>query len=146
MGQLTTDLCDLCEAERFTELANWREEQGDYKLAAAWLQRAIAIKQITQNVDALELAYDFYNLGLLYSALDDDFNAERFLLKALKKQLSCLGAEHTDTRETISALNALSSSLDVYAFVQAPHLTISERSGDKMPVPIPERRKIRNAC
>ena len=144
MSQHITNSCDLSEADRLTYLAHWRAESGDYVLAAAWLQRAVALKQLAQNIDPVEIADDFYTLGLLYVALEDDFNAERFLSKALQHQKKHLGDQHPDTLETISALTGLACTQDVYAYVQAPHL-LDLKLSENMPVPIPERRKVRNA-
>jgi tetratricopeptide (TPR) repeat protein len=141
MCQHLTNLCDLCEADRFTYLAHWREEEGDYVLAAAWLQRAVALKQLAGNIDPLELANDFYNLGLLYTAMDDNFNAKRFLLKAWQHQKKHLGSRHPDTLKTISVFTKLSCTQNVLANIQAPRLL---DLAENIPVPVPERRRIRD--
>jgi hypothetical protein len=103
----TANVSDLSEPQRLSYLADWCEENGDYALAAAWLQRAVALKQFSLNSDPLEIAEDYYNLGLLYLALDDDFNERRSLLKAFQYQDKHLGSRHPDTLETMALLHEM---------------------------------------
>lgn len=118
MSECLTNICDLCEANRQTRLAELYEEQGNYKIAAAWRRRALALKQLSKEIDPQELAADTYDLGMLYFALDDHPNAEKFLLRALTLQKQVLGEDHLDTCETLYMLNELIKAQDVYAFVQ----------------------------
>jgi tetratricopeptide (TPR) repeat protein len=144
MNQDMSNLCDLSEVDRLSRLAQWREDQGDYRLAAAWLQRALTLKLLDQNIDPVEIAADYFNLGLLFFAEGDEVNAERYLLKALQRQKYMLGPQHTDTLETIETLRSLSLVQDVYAYVQAPHLIVQEESDNQVYF-VPERRRIRHA-
>jgi tetratricopeptide (TPR) repeat protein len=118
MADALKNVCDLCEADRLNRVADLHEENGDYRLAASWRQRALALKQISKVADDVELALDYYNLGLLHFALDEFTSAERNLIKALQLQKELLGDEHLDTRETILMLRNLYATQDVYAYVQ----------------------------
>lgn len=130
MADALKNVCDLCEADRLNRVADLHEENGDYRIAASWRQRALALKQISKSADENELALDYYNLGLLHFALDEFISAERYLLKALQLQKELLGDVHIDTRETILMLKNFYSSQDVYAFVQ--------------PVPLPDKKAFGN--
>ena len=149
MSQNTANLSDLCESEKFTYLAQWREENGDYALAAAWLQQAVSLRLLAEEVEPLKIAGDFYNLGLLYLANDDDFNASRFLLKAYELQKKHLGSKHTDTLETLSALQ-LSHTQDFDAYEQSWQLLDPSSPGNLPPPLCPyfseRRRANRPAC
>lgn len=141
MSHHTTNLCELSEADRFTYLAHWRRESGDFALAAAWLQRAVALKQLAPQFDPLEIADDFFNLGLLYLELNDEFNARRFLHKACQNRARHLGARHPCTLEAIARLEKLANRHER----GAEPLTEQSVLPESVPSLIPERRRIRSA-
>lgn len=122
MTDSLTNVCDLCEADRFSRLADLHEESGDYITAASWRRRALALKQLSKACDPHELAMDSYDLGLLYFALDDLANAEKFFMRALQLQIENLGKDHVETCQTKFMIGELCRAQDVYAYVQPVHM------------------------
>jgi len=94
-------------ATKLRTVAQYHEDCGDYEQAALFLTESLELRQKQLGSDHLEVAEDFYNLGLLHLAMDKNDAAEKLLVRSLLIRRLKFDADHPDVIETLDALSML---------------------------------------
>lgn len=95
------------EAERLGTLAQYYEDMGDYLKAESLLTESLELRQRQLGANHLDLAGDFYNLGLLNLAMDKNERAEKLLIRCLLIRRLHFDSEHPDVVDALEALSLL---------------------------------------
>ena len=96
------------ESLRLFKLGNEYVNQGDYDTAQRVLRTAVDIKNSISNRDNLDIALDYYKVGMLSLVVQKTQEAEYFFKNALLWQQS-LDENNQDKKNTIAALSLLDS-------------------------------------
>ncbi|MEM7349567.1 MAG: serine/threonine-protein kinase [Acidobacteriota bacterium] len=118
-------------AQSLHELAELREDQGDYTVAQALFEEALALRQSALGPDDPEVARSLTGLGRVLGLQAAFEQARRHHLRALNVFEATVGAKHPDVGQTLASLGEVQKQLHQFEEARASlerALAIFERS------------------
>ncbi|CAF3880159.1 unnamed protein product [Rotaria sp. Silwood1] len=98
----------------YHQLGNVKEAQGEYKEAASFYEKSLAIKQTTLPKDHVSLAPTFSKLGLVYDNMGDYSKALESFEKASKIYEKALPPNHPDLGMSYKNIGAVYKNIGDY--------------------------------
>lgn len=95
---------ELKIADELREEAQHQEDIGNYEEAERVLSESLLLRKENLGDTHLEVAEDYYNLGLLNMALDNNSRAESLLLRSLLIRRLQFDSDHPDVKDAVNML------------------------------------------
>lgn len=102
--QMMDAAAELRIADELRAEAQQHEDTGNYAEAERVLSESLLLRKENLGDTHLEVAEDYYNLGLLNMALDNNSRAESLLLRSLLIRRLEFDSDHPDVQDAVNML------------------------------------------